>query len=1638
MSAKINTPTLNSARPTRSSDASHRVRSGETLSRIAKENGLSLSSLLAANPQIKDPDRIRVGQEILIPTPTETAASRSTRPQARPFATTETNTATSVEASSTRQLRQDRDSALATKPKAKPQLNTGGLPAKNGTLGLLQAKKDLLQGLGDDVSSQAKTGATTVKSFNALPKVSSDLVSGLGDLGPKNIKGVDSLQLLSGVQDGDLQVNIPLKEGEYKINGLKVGVPKGAVLKVQAQVRDGKLVPARDTRGRDTGGGCKVEIDPPIDLPLWIDGDGAYLQDKGQARAKFSADLGGWFDKSIADNMSTDLRSLVAGIGDGSAVPQKTNTENTDDKALLPKGLLKLGDMKFEVGQVRMREGRIDLGQARLDLASGNKLNIRGDARGTELSGTVKLKGAALQQNGSTLVMGSGSATISARMDKDPNGGLRLRSTLSKVNAQIKGFDKRVQHPDGRVDHVALGSSSLHNSRIDIRSHVDISAKTGLPELNDNQVSGHFEVNGQLKSLQIEVPDKKQGATITLGASPLQGTLDFSAAGTRVNARLKQADLNVTGLQSEHQGSQLDLHHAKLQGDASVQIDGPGKNFKVDVDAKQIDLQVDDFRGGNAQTLVDLGRSQLTGTGQVSLGNKQGLQIDGVLQLKGQFDDLQVKQGSSQTLDLASGSTIDATVQHFSAGGNRGFELDGKANVDLGLENFSTQMPGFDATGQARLTGNAKLHMSKGEFFMTEADATVRVRVDDAKIAPDGKDFNLDVAAGSNLALNVTEFKRGTSSTDNSLKLGQGSQLNAVLDGGELKVGDDSITLQNGSTAVFRLDGLSQGAKQIPELRGRLSLDAQLSPELATKLQDQNKVQLKSLDKANARVRIDVDDVRMSQDGRFALQGLGVQLNAQADRISAVVPKPNGASADTSHLAKDIGTIPPLPPVKPSAAIQSPAGSLSVDDVQKMSASSIAGANLLGQDFHPADIAKGIKNGQLKLSIPVAGTLGKGWLGSADFAPGSKLDLQLEVRDGKIVPDQTKASFSHSGDGPMWVTVKGAYFDKDNNLRMDLGGMRDFVVPGMEKLPKDVDKLVDRLSGRGETSKTNTDGASPDNSLQALKFAQTRIELSKAEFKPGTLQLPGGQISLKDGAQLSVSGSTKDLKVSGNVEFTALQMASDGVAIKSGPGSAKLKLQYQDKDGQARLRSTLSDVNLDLKYAVHKRANGDYIHLADGAVQGASFSSQSQLSLNAQGLPTGVNKLQVDLDIPNFNGRIESARVTVDDADGEAQIELGRSQVKGEIHVVNNKISMRGSIDKLDAAVHDLSTGDQGASADIADARLRGHGDISYEQGKGLTLDATVQNADVRLRDAKVDGKGMQLDVGRARIAGQGQVHINSAGDIDLQGALHLDATLDASTVQGSKLGAQGELKLAQDSQIRADVQRFHIGRDGSFSVQGQGGVDLEVQNIKGALPNLDAKGRAQIRGGGDFSLDSNTGMRLPDRLSIGVELSDGHLSSPDGLFNLDLAKGTLLQAEVGDAKLAGKDTELLLGPGSRLSGALDGGSIKVPGIEKPLQLSADSKIDLSIERLHSVGRDIKEAEGSLYLDALIGQDQLDLSQLSQIKGLQIEQARDGQVRLRVKVGKARLDAEGHLQLLDNELDVNAQLGNLSGRFNND
>ena len=54
------------------------IKKNDTLSKVANKFGVELEDLLAANPEIKDPNKISLGQEIVIPTPPPAPSAEAT------------------------------------------------------------------------------------------------------------------------------------------------------------------------------------------------------------------------------------------------------------------------------------------------------------------------------------------------------------------------------------------------------------------------------------------------------------------------------------------------------------------------------------------------------------------------------------------------------------------------------------------------------------------------------------------------------------------------------------------------------------------------------------------------------------------------------------------------------------------------------------------------------------------------------------------------------------------------------------------------------------------------------------------------------------------------------------------------------------------------------------------------------------------------------------------------------------------------------------------------------------------------------------------------------------------------------------------------------------------------------------------------------------------------------------------------------------------------------------------------------------------------------------------------------------------------------------------------------------------------
>ncbi|MBL8954210.1 MAG: hypothetical protein JNK82_25760 [Myxococcaceae bacterium] len=1177
-----------------------------------------------------------------------------------------------------------------------------------------------------------------------VPGLSTAASDAVKQLAPMGVSSVDPLQLLDGVKDGRATVTIPLQPGRYQVRGHSFEVKPGTVVKAQVDVKDGRVVAAFDAHGRPTGRGTKVEVEPPLDLPLWVTGNGAYVQDKGEAQAAFKADLGGFFDLKLKKLESTKLSDVVRAFeGSGG-----------DSAPGFPRGMIRTDQARFSA-QVSMRDNVISAGAMKVDLAPGTQVKLEGTSKRAVLDGQVNLDRATLKQGGTDVLLGAGSARLRAEYATQADGTMTLTTDVSQVNARIERASvEHARRGGGEPDLLSIGNATLTNGRFTMAATLEPVRGSALPQLQRSSVRLSGQTEGSLMGAKLTVRDSQDEAELRVGPGRFKGSLDVTPEGTTLEGSITGTTLDVRDLQTKNANARLALSHARFEGDVRVKANTAAGDFDLNVDAKKVDVRIDGYRGQSANNTVDFRRIDLSGAGNVNINSKTGTEITGDMRVRGEVNDLKV--GSA--VDVAEGAVIDGRATHFHAGGARGFELKGEAQVDAGLDGFAVDAGQVNLTGTGRLRGDAQFDIKNGDLALVVKNGRADVTLNDGRVGNADTAVGLDVAAGSSATLHLDEahFGKTAAGIETRVKLGRGSVIEATLDEGHVTAGGRRIELDKGSTARFELESLeAKTGNVVPGMKGALTVQAGVQTDDLAGLK-LGGIQVNA-NPVRGKVNLTVPDVRLSTDGRVTYQNAHVALNA---RVGDVKPGTKAA---------------PLTGARPD-------GVLSREQVEAMSAAQIAGASgVRGAGFDPMEAAKRVQNGKLKLTIPVEGRLGGGYLSSADFAKGTTMELTLTVKDGKVVPAETRATFSKPGDAALWVTAKGAYLDQNNTLRLDLGGMKDFSVSGLENMPTDVEGFMGRLQAMNK-------GNGGSGGMSALKLERAAIQVDGATFKPGKLAVPGGHIDVGANTKLSLKGTMQNAVLSGHVELNGVDIAQDGVALKGNQGTADLNITW--KNGVA--TTTLDALNLDTEYAVQKRENGDYLKLAKGRVQNGrlSFAVPVNVSAGTAGMPTSAK-----LDLERFSGTVEGARLTTVRDGKPLQLELGRAQVDGSVHIDGNRIEVKGDVRNADLKASGLSTTTPAGRVQVDSARLKGDGRVDFSTERGLNV-----TADVKAMDVKARGDGNN----RARITGAGQVEWSSTKGMSLQGDLHVEADVS------------GELDVKARERARAarrPVQRITVER---------------------------------------------------------------------------------------------------------------------------------------------------------------------------------------------------------------------------------
>ncbi len=236
------------------------------------------------------------------------------------------------------------------------------------------------------------------------------------------------------IRTADIRARVPMFAGKYGHGLASIGVPVGAAINIAIEVRDNALT-------NETS----VHINPALDLPLWLTGQGVDLETKGREGA-LKARIGGFFDQNITKYivgkgpLALDLPGLVEEV-----------------TGHMREGILKAGEPKGDDPAADARDSRDAQKEAdRLakDHASWQQDHdrdaSRGDAKRLAKDAAKEPRGsmADLASKGIDLphasasadvTLGSSTGAISGHLHGAGNGGGRLQLSADALVANIDG-----------------------------------------------------------------------------------------------------------------------------------------------------------------------------------------------------------------------------------------------------------------------------------------------------------------------------------------------------------------------------------------------------------------------------------------------------------------------------------------------------------------------------------------------------------------------------------------------------------------------------------------------------------------------------------------------------------------------------------------------------------------------------------------------------------------------------------------------------------------------------------------------------------------------------------------------------------------------------------------------------------------------------------------------------------------------------------------------------------------------------------------------------------------------------------------------------------------------------------------------
>lgn len=1184
--------------------------------------------------------------------------------------------------------------------------------------------------------------------------------------------------LFDQMEAGELRVRVPLRPGAHDVGGTRLRVDPGTVVYATVQIEDGRLVPY------DDGDGTRVQLTKVIDGPVWTTARGVYLQDRGGGRGRAVVDVDGWFDKALGEARDLQVSGLVRSLLDNVEAAGGPAAGGVAAAAEDPGGLAGLVDwdgLEFQLAPVRMGDGVVDLGGLVLDLSEGTELRIVGNRDRAELTARFALDGAQVRQPGLRVDFGETSADLRIVSVRGADGDLRVRGGLENVNGHVERLVADYDRA-GRAAHLDLRDARLTGARLDVSATLS-GLEQGDLAMRDGAYRFRGDVEGQVAGSQVRLPDGDGDAELGFAAERFEGALDFSPDRVAIDARLDGAALSVRDLQPRAGGA-FDLRSGRIAGDADLAFDTGTGDYRAHVVAEGLDLVLDDVRS-EGDAIVDLGRTELRGRGEIWL-SPDALRVEGDVAVAGRIDDLKVLEdaedgGPARTVfDVAAGSTLQGDLRTLAISRGGGVELDARAEVDLALEGFGVDLPGFSAGGPTTLRGPAELEIEGDRVRLSDAGLVATMTVEDGQVAAGDGVLALDLGPGSNLSLAIREAAfGGPDGLQPALRLGPGSRLEARLDGGHVDVAARRVELEPGTRVRFDISSLEHGPGRAPELVGSLEIEApvHLAPLVPA-------AQLRGL-VGDGGASLRIDGVRMGQDGRLRMEGIGVAFEGALGQVErarrAPAPAPSrlgtllaahpelrthqdlinhfyavgggewaGASAaargyglSLSDLVADRDAAVEAPAAPPRAVRAVPqvgrADSAaevlatahpvpSLEAVQAAHAGRTLGVESAAAPLELGQLARQIDDGRLIFSVPLVG-------GNDDvsFDEGTVLYVVAEARDGRVVPDSFSAFLNKPGDASWFTTLEGAYLDEDNDLMLSVGWWWDQEVEGMQNLPMDLPSLVDRLTALGDAGGPGGGEAAGGGGLEELAdLSRARVLLKDVTFREGRVPFGAGHIDVGEGTKVTVVGTQDNLQLSGHVDATELVVDTEGFAIDADRVSAEIFVEQRtDEDGARDARILLTNLDLDGRGVVYRNDDGDLVHLGAGEARG-------QVELVVKRHADGDTEVDARFGLSAFDGHVEAIRTQMGRGEDAPWVSIGPSRFTGHFALdADGQVSMQGHASSLDARVTGATIAGPAGPVELEEARLFGSGVLAMEGGRISFLGGPLSGAARLTADAQ-------------------------------------------------------------------------------------------------------------------------------------------------------------------------------------------------------------------------------------------------------------------------------------------------------------